>query len=91
MGVDLKDLIPRTTITLNALSGKVIAIDAYNALYQFLSIIRQPDGTPLRDRHGRITSHLSGLLYRTINFLEIGIKPVYVFDGSPLRSRRWRF
>ncbi|MHC1601547.1 MAG: flap endonuclease-1 [Candidatus Nezhaarchaeales archaeon] len=83
MGVDLKDLIPRTTITLNALSGKVIAIDAYNALYQFLSIIRQPDGTPLRDRLGRITSHLSGLLYRTINFLELGIKPVYVFDGKP--------
>ena len=83
MGVDLKDLIPRTPISLESLSGKVIAIDAYNALYQFLSIIRQPDGTPLRDRSGRITSHLSGLLYRTVNFLEVGIKPVYVFDGRP--------
>jgi flap endonuclease-1 len=83
MGVDLKDLIPRTPISFEALSGKVIAIDAYNALYQFLSIIRQPDGTPLRDRTGRITSHLSGLLYRTVNFLEIGMKPVYIFDGRP--------
>ncbi|MCS7140247.1 MAG: flap endonuclease-1 [Candidatus Nezhaarchaeota archaeon] len=83
MGVDLKDLIPRSTVTLNTLSGKVVAVDAYNALYQFLSIIRQPDGTPLKDRHGRVTSHLSGLLYRTINFLEVGIKPVYVFDGRP--------
>ena len=83
MGVDLKDLIPRTTISMNALAGKVIAIDAYNALYQFLSIIRQPDGTPLKDKYGRITSHLSGLLYRTVNFLELGIKPVYVFDGKP--------
>lgn len=83
MGVDLRDLIPRTPISFEALSGKVIAIDAYNALYQFLSIIRQPDGTPLRDRTGRITSHLSGLLYRTVNFLEIGMKPVYVFDGRP--------
>jgi flap endonuclease-1 len=83
MGVDLKDLIPRTPISFEVLSGKVVAIDAYNALYQFLSIIRQPDGTPLRDRTGRITSHLSGLLYRTVNFLEIGIKPVYVFDGRP--------
>jgi flap endonuclease-1 len=83
MGVDLKDLIPRMTISFEALSGKVIAIDAYNALYQFLSIIRQPDGTPLKDRSGRITSHLSGLLYRTVNFLEVGIKPVYVFDGKP--------
>jgi flap endonuclease-1 len=83
MGVDLRDLIPRTPISFEALSGKVIAIDAYNALYQFLSIIRQPDGTPLRDRTGRITSHLSGLLYRTVNFLEIGMKPVYIFDGRP--------
>ncbi|MEM0217287.1 MAG: flap endonuclease-1 [Candidatus Nezhaarchaeales archaeon] len=83
MGVDLKDLVPRITIPLNALSGKVVSIDAYNALYQFLSIIRQPDGTPLKDRTGRITSHLSGLLYRTVNLVELGIKPVYVFDGVP--------
>ncbi|HID16257.1 MAG TPA: flap endonuclease-1, partial [Candidatus Atribacteria bacterium] len=58
-------------------------MDAYNALYQFLSIIRQPNGTPLKDSRGKITSHLSGLFYRTVNLLEIGIKPVYVFDGTP--------
>lgn len=87
MGVDLKDLVPdtaKTTITdLRALSGKIIAIDAYNALYQFLAAIRQPDGTPLMDSQGRITSHLSGLFYRTINFVENAIKPVYIFDGKP--------
>ncbi|MDI9620114.1 MAG: flap endonuclease-1 [Candidatus Nezhaarchaeota archaeon] len=83
MGVDLKDIVPRARITLQDLCNRVMAIDSYNALYQFLSIIRQPDGTPLRDRFGRVTSHLSGLLYRTINFLEVGIKPVYVFDGKP--------
>ncbi|RLE94984.1 MAG: flap endonuclease-1 [Thermoprotei archaeon] len=84
MGVgELGELIPKKTISLEDLSGKVIAIDAYNALYQFLAIIRQPDGTPLKDSKGRTTSHLSGLLYRTINLLEIGIKPVYVFDGKP--------
>lgn len=65
------------------MSGRSIAIDAYNALYQFLAIIRQPDGTPLKDHTGRITSHLSGLFYRTCNLLELGIKPVYVFDGVP--------
>jgi flap endonuclease-1 len=26
---------------------------------------------------------LSGLLYRNVNFLSLGIKPVYVFDGKP--------
>ena len=86
MGVNLRDLIPneaRREIELKELKNKVIAIDAYNALYQFLTAIRQPDGTPLMDRHGRITSHLSGLFYRTINLVENGIKPVYVFDGKP--------
>ena len=83
MGVNLRDLVPKVTVDLTSLSGKSIAIDAYNALYQFLAIIRQPDGTPLKDRTGKITSHLSGLLYRTSNLVEMGIKVVYVFDGVP--------
>ncbi len=87
MGVNLKDIIPQDALKvvndLRELSGKAIAIDAYNALYQFLAAIRQPDGTPLMDRRGRITSHLSGLFYRTINIVEAGIRPVYVFDGKP--------
>jgi flap endonuclease-1 len=83
LGVNLRDLVPKATIDLQDLGGRSIAIDAYNALYQFLAIIRQPNGTPLKDSTGRITSHLSGLLYRTANLVEMGIKPVYVFDGTP--------
>lgn len=86
MGVNLKELIPkesRRTVDLIELRGKTVSIDGYNALYQFLTAIRQPDGTPLMDSKGRITSHLSGLFYRTINLMEHGIKPVYVFDGKP--------
>lgn len=82
MGVNFKDLIPKNQVKLEDLSGKTIAIDAYNAIYQFLSIIRQPDGTPLKDSTGKITSHLSGLFYRTSNLVEMGIKPIYVFDGE---------
>ncbi len=74
---------PKTTVNLDYLKGKSIAIDAYNALYQFLAIIRQPDGTPLKDRTGRTTSHLSGLLYRTSNLVDREIKVIYVFDGKP--------
>jgi flap endonuclease-1 len=83
LGVNLRGLVPIENVKLEDLSGKTIAIDAYNALYQFLAIIRQPDGTPLRDNSGRVTSHLSGLFYRTSNLIEMGIKPVYVFDGAP--------
>ncbi len=83
MGVDLADIVPREKISLDDLKGKTFAVDAYNALYQFLAIIRGPTGTPLMDRNGRVTSHLSGLLYRTTNLAERGIKLVYVFDGKP--------
>lgn len=83
MGVNLRSLVPIQTIKLEDLNGKVIAIDAYNAIYQFLAIIRQPDGTPLKDSAGKTTSHLSGLFYRTSNLVELGIKPIYVFDGPP--------
>lgn len=91
MGVNLKDLIPdkaRVELDdLRALRGKAIAIDGYNALYQFLAAIRQPDGTPLMDSKGRVTSHLSGLFYRTINIIEYGVKPIYVFDGKPPEAK----
>ena len=83
MGVNLRVLIPKTKVDFQSLSGKSVAIDAYNTLYQFLAIIRQPNGTPLKDHSGRITSHLSGLLYRTANLVEMGIKVAYVFDGVP--------
>ncbi|MEM2597592.1 MAG: flap structure-specific endonuclease, partial [Thermofilum sp.] len=85
MGVNLRELAePVTTeIPLEQLSGRVVALDAYNMLYQFLTAIRQPDGTPLMDSRGRVTSHLSGLFYRTINLIEQGISPIFVFDGIP--------
>jgi flap endonuclease-1 len=83
MGVDLGDLLQRKKIEIKDLSGRWVAIDAFNTLYQFLSIIRQKDGTPLMDSQGRVTSHLSGLLYRTANLIEAGVKVAFVFDGEP--------
>ena len=83
MGVDLSGILEKKPSSLQAYSGRRIAIDAYNTIYQFLTIIRQPDGTPLQDSGGNITSHLSGLFYRTCNLLEAQIRPVYVFDGPP--------
>lgn len=91
MAVDLGKLVSevKEQIELSDLSNKIIAVDAYNTIYQFLSIIRQPDGAPLVDSKNRVTSHLSGLLYRTINLLESRVTPVFVFDGiPPLLKRR---
>ncbi len=83
MGVDLGDLLQKKKIEINDLSGRWVAVDAFNTLYQFLSIIRQRDGTPLMDSSGRVTSHLSGILYRTTSLIEAGIKVAFVFDGLP--------
>ena len=84
MGIQISGIIPKNEIEIEILSGKKIAIDAYNILFQFLSIIRQRDtGEPLRDSKGRITSHLSGAFYRNIKLLENGIKPIFVIDGPP--------
>jgi len=83
MGVDLGELFPKEQCAFEDFRDRVIVIDAYNVLHQFLSSIRQRDGTPLKDAQGRITSHLSGLLYRTANLVAAKVRPVYVFDGTP--------
>ncbi len=82
MGLQIGDIVARKSLEFKDLKGKVIAVDAFNAIYQFLSSIRQPDGTPLMDNHRRTTSHLSGLFYRNIALLSEGIKLIYVFDGT---------
>lgn len=89
MGLQIGDIVPRKEIEFSELKGKVIAVDAFNALFQFLTSVRQPDGTPLQDSKGRITSHLSGLFYRNISLLSEGMKLIYVFDGeyNPLKAK----
>jgi len=78
MGVQISEIIPKKEIEISDLKGKTIAIDAFNTLYQFLTTIRQADGTPLMNSAGKITSHISGLFYRNLNLLQEGIIPVYV-------------
>jgi flap endonuclease-1 len=84
VGINLRDVLrshPEEDV--GAFEGRVLALDAYNAIYQFLSSIRQPDGTPLMDSQGQVTSHLSGVLYRTSSIMAKGVRMVYVFDGPP--------
>jgi len=83
MGLNIREIIPRKEINLEKLKGQIVAVDAFNTLYQFLSSVRQVDGTPLMDNKKRITSHLSGIFYRNISLILDGIKLVYVFDGKP--------
>jgi len=92
MGLNIKDIIPRKEIEISELKNKMLCIDAFNTLYQFLSSVRQQDGTPLMDDKKRITSHLSGIFYRNIALLAEGMKLIYVFDGEApaLKAKTWK-
>jgi len=83
MGVDIGGLFKQEVISFKDLKDRIIVIDAYNVLHQFLSSIRSRDGTPLKNSRGEITSHLNGIFHRTANLVEAGVRPVYVFDGKP--------
>ena len=69
MGVVLTPIVDPQPIALADLRDKVLAVDGKGELYQFLALIRLRDGSPLMDASGRITSHLSGLFFRTTRLL----------------------
>ena len=82
MGLKIKDIIVRETIDTKELSGKILAVDSMNYLYQFLTTIRGPDGSALTNSNGEVTSHLIGHFNRTTSLMEEGMKFVFVFDGK---------
>ena len=83
MGVALTELLLIKEIDLNFLQNKVLVVDAPMWLYQFLSSIRQRDGSLLTDSKGKVTSHLMGLMTRISNLSQQNIKLAFVFDGKP--------
>ena len=83
MGVAITELLLIREIGLEFLHNKVLVVDAPMWLYQFLSSIRQRDGSLLTDSKGNVTSHLIGLSARISNLLQQGIRLAFVFDGEP--------
>lgn len=84
LGVNLTPIIVKKTIRLEDLRGKSLAVDANNYLYQFLALIRTRDGTPLKNSHGNVTSHLAGLMLRSTRLMhDYDMDLVFVFDGEP--------
>lgn len=79
----IKEYLASEEIKYEDLRGKVIAVDMYNALYQFLASIRTENGD-LLTRNGTVVSHLYGILWRYGYLLGRGIKFVFVFDGKPI-------
>ena len=81
MGTNISSILTTQEVSFDVFTNKKLVVDSYNVLYQFLSTIRQQDGALLKDSKGQITSHLSGLFFRTTKLMKEKIKLAFVFDG----------
>lgn len=88
MGVAFKDLIISEEIGIDDLSNKILVVDAYNTIFQFLTTIRSRDGSLLMDSKGNVTSHLVGLLSRTTNLIQKNLKLAFIFDGKSPKLKK---
>ena len=82
MGVQISELIEGREVSFDELRNKTFAVDSYNLLYQFLSSIRQADGSLLTDSQGRVTSHLAGLFNRVTKLMAYNMRFIFCFDGK---------
>ena len=75
------------TTNLYKLSGKRVAIDASLFMYKMLINMRGPDKSYLTSKDGKVVSHITGIFYKTSNYLALNITPIYVFDGKPPKNK----
>jgi len=88
LGVNLAPIAVKHKIMLEDLRGRTLAVDANNFLYQFLALVRTPNGSPLKSSDGTVTSHLAGLMHRSARLMcQYGIELIFVFDGTPPRYK----
>ena len=71
------------TQNLHHLTGKKVAIDASLFMYKMLINMRNANQSYLTSNNGKVVSHITGLFYKTANYLALNITPIYVFDGKP--------
>lgn len=70
------------TTNLHKISGSKVAIDSSLFIYKMLTSTKlyqtDEEGTELKN-----VSHITGIFYKTINYLAVNIEPIYIFDGKP--------
>lgn len=84
MGSPISDFVDREERSLDGLSrsGSVAAVDTAIWMHQFIHKITDDQGRPFTDGDGRVTSHVSGLFYRSVNLRRAGIDLVFVLEGD---------
>ena len=82
-------------VDLSVFTSKTVALDASKTIYQFMistlgssSQLGQFSVSSLVDSEGNATGHLMGFIYKSLMFLELGIRPVWVFDGIPPEAKK---
>ncbi|MCC6002989.1 MAG: flap endonuclease-1 [Thermofilum sp.] len=89
MGTYLTPLVRPKGTELSRLKGRVLAVDTFNSVYQFLALIRDRYGRPLTNSRGKVTSHLTGLVSRYSRLaFEYNMLFIFVFDGPPHPLKR---
>ena len=76
------------TTNLHKLTGKTVAIDASLFMYKMLINMRTSNQSYLTSQNGKIVSHITGIFYKTANYLAVNITPIYVFDGKPPQNKQ---
>ena len=76
------------TTNLHKLSGKKVAIDASLFMYKMLINMRTSKNAYFTNNDGKVISHITGIFYKTSNYLAVNITPIYVFDGKPPQNKQ---
>jgi len=79
----LNDNVPNSFKNTNtkSLKNKKIAIDTSIILYQSITAIRG-SGSDLKGPDNKSTSHIHGILIKTLNYLKNDLIPIHIFDGK---------
>ena len=62
-------------------NGMVVAVDASLIIHQTVIAMRST-GKDMKNTKGGLTSHLHGLFYKILIFLQNNMVPIFVFDGK---------
>src|ERR1700761_1303689 len=61
--------------------GWSVSVDANLIIHQTVIAMRS-SGKDMKNTKGELTSHLHGLFYKILIFLQNGMVPIFVFDGK---------
>jgi flap endonuclease-1 len=81
---DLRELAVIETVAFEELAGSVVAIDAHNWLYRYLTTtVKFTNESVYTTDAGEEVANLVGVVQGLPKFFEHDITPVFVFDGGP--------